>query len=159
MSDISVDIEVDKIDIDKSDIDKNNVDKIFTFDDKPHNGDKIDIDKSDIDKNNDDKIFIFDDKSHNGKPITNIEVSPKGKYLVTFSKEDLSFVGWNVVDLDKGQIELDNTIQEVRIDNINVKSIDTIRDYGIRSLCVSDDKKLVYIYGYNWYIGQNNEGK
>jgi hypothetical protein len=129
MNDISVDIDVDKIDIDKSDIDKNNVDK----------------------------IFIFDDEPHNGKPITNIEVSPKGKYLVTFSKEDLSFVGWNVEDLDKGQIKLDNTIQ---IDNINVGSDKkTIQDVGINSLCVSDDKKLVYTYPYNFDSRRDNEGK
>jgi WD40 repeat protein len=97
----------------------------------------------DVGKNDDDKIFTFDDKPHNGKPITNIEVSPKGKYLVTYSHYDHSFVGWNVEVLDKEQIKLDNTIQEVRIDNIYVKS-----------LCVSDDKKLVYTYDYNQYDGK-----
>jgi hypothetical protein len=128
MSDISVDIDVDKIDIDKSDIDKNNVDKIFTFDDY---------------------------KPHEGKTITNMEVSPKGKYIVTFSKEDLSFAGWNVEDLDMGQIKLDNTIQEVRIDNKYVGFDNkTIQDAGIKSLCVSDDKKLVYTYGWDKYDGK-----
>jgi WD40 repeat protein len=151
MSDISVDIDVDKNDIDKSDIDKNNVDKIITFDDKPHNGDKNDIDKSDIDKNNVDKIFTFDDyKPHEGKPITNMEVSPEGNYLVTYSKDDLSFVGWNIEDLDEGQIKLDNTIliERIRNDNINVDS-----------LCVSDDKKLVCTYSYNNHSDRNYDGK
>ena len=31
---------------------------------------------------------------HNGKPITRIAVSPQSKYVVTYSQEDKSFVGW-----------------------------------------------------------------
>ena len=112
MNDISVEVDLD-IDVDKNHVSKNDVDKIFTFDD-------------------------IDDKPHNGKPITMIEISPKEKYLVTYSKEDHSIVGWNVEDLDKGQLELDDTVQPVKID----------KDY-IESLCVSDDKKLVYTYGYD----------
>jgi hypothetical protein len=108
---------------------------------------KIEVDKNDDNKIDVDKIFTFtfddiDDKPHNGKPITNIKVSPNEKYLVTYSKEDRSIVGWSVEDLDKGQLKLDITVQPVKID-------DEI-EY-IESLCVSNNKKLVYIYGLNNY--------
>ncbi|PKY60531.1 hypothetical protein RhiirA4_519009 [Rhizophagus irregularis] len=117
MSDISVKIndDVDKIEV----VDKND-DKIFTF--------------VDIDDINDDKIFTFDDGRHNGKPITRIEISPNEKYLITYSKEDCSIVGWNVEDKDKVQLNFDQTVKI----NEDIK-------YKIRSLCVSDDKKLAYI--------------
>jgi WD40 repeat protein len=94
--------------------------------------DKIDVD---VDKN-DDKIFTFDNELHNGKPITRIEISPSEKYLITYSKEGCSIVGWNVEDIDKVQLKFDQTVNE------DIKN-------GIKSLCVSDDKKLAYndIYG------------
>uniref|UniRef100_U9UU41 Uncharacterized protein n=1 Tax=Rhizophagus irregularis (strain DAOM 181602 / DAOM 197198 / MUCL 43194) TaxID=747089 RepID=U9UU41_RHIID len=95
--------------------------------------DKIDVDKIDVDKN-DDKIFTFDNELHNGKPITLIEISPNEKFLITYSKEDESFVGWNVEDKDKVQLKFDQT----------VKINKDIR-YEITNLCVSDDKKLAYI--------------
>ncbi|PKB95663.1 hypothetical protein RhiirA5_436297 [Rhizophagus irregularis] len=117
MSDISI-IEInddaDKIDINNIDVDKKDVDKILTSDD---------ID----DKNDVDKIFTFDDindEPHNGKPIIMIEISPKENYLITYSKEDRSIVGWNVEDMDKVQLKFDQTVK------IN-------EDKGIRSLCVS----------------------
>ncbi|CAB4474347.1 unnamed protein product [Rhizophagus irregularis] len=31
---------------------------------------------------------------HNGKPITKIAISPQSKYIMTYSQEDKSFVGW-----------------------------------------------------------------
>ncbi|CAB4431368.1 unnamed protein product [Rhizophagus irregularis] len=108
-----IEIDVDKIEID---VDKNDVDKIFTFND-------------------------IDDEPHNGKPITMIEISPNEKYIITYSKEDGSIVGWNVEDLDKVQLKFDQTVE------IN-------DDYkcGIESLCVSDDKKFAYIYSYSYII-------
>ncbi|PKY63038.1 hypothetical protein RhiirA4_490761, partial [Rhizophagus irregularis] len=94
------------------------------------------IDKIDVDKNDVDKIFTFDnidDKRHNGKHITMIEISPKEKYLITYSKEDRSIVGWNVENIDKVQLKFHQTVK--------------INEYfsNIYSLCVSDDKKLAYI--------------
>ncbi|PKY55641.1 hypothetical protein RhiirA4_548838 [Rhizophagus irregularis] len=70
-----------------------------------------------------------------------IEISPNEKYLITYSKEDGSIVGWNVEDLDKVQLKFDQTVE------IN-------DDYkcGIESLCVSDDKKFAYIYSYSYII-------
>ena len=133
MDDISVKINDDankiEIAVDKIEVDKNDVDKIFTFDD--------------IDDINDDKIFTFDDGRHNGKPITRIEISPNEKYLVTYSEKDRSIVGWNVEDLDKGQLELDNTVQPVKVED------------EIKTLCVSDDKKLVY--NYDRYYSNNGK--
>jgi hypothetical protein len=69
------------------------------------------------------------DKPHKNKPITRIEISPSGKYLVTYSQEDHSVVGWNA-DVEEGQLK----------PNDNVKI-----DYEIIQICVSDDKKLAYI--------------
>ncbi|GET03637.1 hypothetical protein GLOIN_2v1473953 [Rhizophagus clarus] len=65
---------------------------------------------------------LHNDKPHNGCQITKIEVSPNEKYIVTYS--------WNVVD--EGQLEPEFSHK--------------ILDYHeIKQLCVSDDKKLVYI--------------
>ncbi|EXX71887.1 uncharacterized protein OCT59_027321 [Rhizophagus irregularis] len=111
---VKINNDADKIEID---VDKDDVDKIFIF--------------NDIDDINDvDKIFTLDNKSHNGKPITKIEISPNEKYLITYSKEDRSIVGWNVEDIDKVQLKLDQTVK--------------INEDEIESLCVSDDKKLAY---------------
>jgi WD40 repeat protein len=108
---IEIDIDkIDEIDDDKID-DKIDVDKIFTFDninDEPH-------------------------KLHNGKPITMIEISPNEKYLITYSKEDGSIIGWNVEDIDKVQLKFDQTVK--------------INEDNIKCLCVSDDKKLAYNKG------------
>src|SRR5436190_23928574 len=73
-------------------------------------------------------------KPHNGSPITKIEVSPNGKYLVTHSEKDLSIVGWIVKDKE-GKLSPDIT---VKIENHKF----------ISQVCVSDDKKLVYIFHY-----------
>src|ERR1044072_5107585 len=81
-----------------------------------------------------DKIFTFDDtydERHNGKPITMIEISPNEKYLITYSKEDRSIIGWNVEDIDKVQLKPDRMAK--------------IDGHKIGSLCVSDDKKCAYI--------------
>ncbi|GBC47901.2 hypothetical protein GLOIN_2v1767492 [Rhizophagus irregularis DAOM 181602=DAOM 197198] len=101
-----IEIEVDKIDVDKIDFDE------------------IEVDKNDVHKNND-EIFTFDNKLHNGNPITRIEISTNEDYLITYSKEDGSIVGWNVEDIDKVQLKFDQTVK------INE---------SIYSLCVSDEK-------------------
>ncbi|PKY53417.1 hypothetical protein RhiirA4_409043, partial [Rhizophagus irregularis] len=97
---------------------------------------EIEVYKIDVDKN-DDKIFTFDNKLHNGKPITIVEISPNETYLITYSDKDRSIVGWNVEDIDKVQLKFDKT---VKIED---------KEYGIKSLCVSDDKKLCNIIDMN----------
>ena len=79
-----------------------------------------------------------------------IEISPNEQYLVTYSEEDRSIVGWNVNDVDEGQLK-HNTAQPVKIDE------EDKRNDKITFLCVSDDKKLAYILGsdhYNKYRGK-----
>jgi WD40 repeat protein len=98
---------------------------------------EIDVDKIDVDKNVVDKFFTFDDKRHNGKPITMIEISPKEKYLITYSEEDGSIIGWNVEDIDKVQLKFHQAVK--------TNEDDKDCQYEIKSLCVSDDKKLAYI--------------
>ncbi|GBC03030.1 hypothetical protein RclHR1_04950002 [Rhizophagus clarus] len=83
--------------------------------------------------NKDTNINNNTDKPHNGKPITMMKVSPNGKYLVTYSKDDESIIGWNVVNLDEGQLKPDYSR--------------THKGYHeIEEICVSDDKKLAYIH-------------
>ncbi|RGB28699.1 hypothetical protein C1646_767526, partial [Rhizophagus diaphanus] len=111
-----------------------------------------DVDKNDVDENDVDKIFTFDDEPHNGKPITMLEISPNEKYLITYSKEDHSIVGWNVEDIDKVQLKFHQT----------VKTYDRLRTRKgyIESLCVSDDKKFVCINYSNYHvIDMNNIDK
>uniref|UniRef100_U9SXG5 Ion transport domain-containing protein n=1 Tax=Rhizophagus irregularis (strain DAOM 181602 / DAOM 197198 / MUCL 43194) TaxID=747089 RepID=U9SXG5_RHIID len=88
-----------------------------------------------IDNNNDIhyKIDIDNDinKPHNGKLVTKIEVSPNEKYLVTYSKDDHSIVGWNIESKDKSQLKLDKTFK--------------LSDMILLQMCVSDNKKLAYI--------------
>ncbi|UZO01442.1 uncharacterized protein OCT59_012541 [Rhizophagus irregularis] len=145
MSDNSV-IEINDIDkIDKIDVDKIDVDK-------------IDFDKIDVDENDVDKIFTFDDiddERHNSKSIIMIEISPSENYLITYSKEDRSIIGWNVKNIDKVQLKFHQTVK-----------IDEKDKCEIKSLCVSDDKKLAYIIRYynNGYnaitlIDMNNKDK
>ncbi|RGB25138.1 hypothetical protein C1646_772159 [Rhizophagus diaphanus] len=124
---IDINDDADKFDVDKIDVDKDDVDKIFTFDD--------------IDDINDDKIFTSDDGRYNGKTITRIEISPNEKYLIAYSKDDSSIVGWNVENIDKVQLKFDQTVE-----------INEVYKYEIKNLCVSDDKKLVY----NIYVDEIN---
>ena len=65
---------------------------------------------------------------------TTIEVSPNGKYLVTCSSKENNLIVewklWNAEVIDEGPIEL-------------IKINDKIKN--LKQICVSDDKKLVYI--------------
>ncbi|PKY62623.1 hypothetical protein RhiirA4_413130 [Rhizophagus irregularis] len=108
--------------------------------------DDVDNDENDVDKNDVDKIFTFDDERHNGKPITRIEISPNGNYLITYSEEDGSIVGWNVEDKDKVQLKFDQTVEIDEGDEDFKDDDDEDIIYEIKSLCVSDDKKLCRIY-------------
>ncbi|GES90191.1 hypothetical protein GLOIN_2v1874127 [Rhizophagus clarus] len=74
-------------------------------------------------------IDEIDEKTepHNGEPITNIELSPNGKYLVSFSREDNSIVGWNVENISEDP--------EFHYFPLGY----------VRCMCVSNDKKLVYL--------------
>lgn len=103
-----------------------------------------------IDEKIDDKIDIDNDKPHNdnpavtkigkphsGKPITKIEVSINESYLVTYSHEDRSIVGWNIKDINEGPLKLEKTI---KLDDISEEA-----NFDLHSMCISDDKELVYI--------------
>lgn len=88
---------------------------------------EIDIDKTYIEKTDIDESH----KPHNGKPVYRIVISPDKKYVITYSEEDNSIVGWNG-DIEEGKLNLDYTVQ-------------TFKTSGeIRSLFVTDDKKLFF---------------
>src|SRR2546423_9586098 len=118
-------------------------DKIETVDENKTDKNSI------INKTHDDKP-----KPHNGKPIIKIEVSTNGKFLVTYSKEDHSIVGWNIeegqpkpgipvktndkttkeyswtngTDMDEGQLKSD----------ITIKLNDEHKHLKLNQICVSD---------------------
>lgn len=75
---------------------------------------------------------------HNGKPITKIEISPKGKYLVTYSEGDKSLICWNVENVDGSQLKSEFSVNS---------------DKRLNQICISDDKKFAYTY--SWYIGKH----
>ncbi|PKC55693.1 hypothetical protein RhiirA1_429451, partial [Rhizophagus irregularis] len=106
-------------------------------------------DKNNVDENGVDKTFSFDDKRHNGKPITMLEISPNEKYLVTYSEEDRSIVGWNIEDIDKAQLKFHQTVE---VEENNELYIHQGYKYTIKNLCKS--------YGENIYvIDMNNKDK
>ncbi|PKY42634.1 hypothetical protein RhiirA4_456466 [Rhizophagus irregularis] len=105
---------------------------------------EIDTEKIDVidnDVTDKDKIGVSDkdkiENYHNGNPITEIEVSPKGRYLVTYSKEDHSIVGWNIENENEAQLKFEFSVNDV---SLNVDKFNQI--------CISDNKKLAYIYKY-----------
>src|SRR3984957_9712843 len=91
----------------------------------------------------DHQIDIDNDTANNrlpysGKTITMIKVSPNEKYLVTYSEQDNnSFVGWNVKDVDEGQLK--SVTKPINTTSQNVLDMD------ILDMCISDDKIFVYI--------------
>lgn len=75
------------------------------------------------------------DEPHNGSPITKINLSSNGKYLVTYSKVDLSIICWNVENVNENQLKSEFSVK-----------LSTVKLYKPATyMCVSDDKKLVYV--------------
>ncbi|EXX66680.1 hypothetical protein RirG_121460 [Rhizophagus irregularis DAOM 197198w] len=97
------------------------------------------IDENDI--INDDSDIDINKPAYIDKPI--IKVSPNGEYLVVYNPEDHSIVGWNVKDIEEGQLTKSDAPVKVN------DSIDQIS--------VSDDKKLAYtFYKKNEYLLSKN---
>src|SRR5438876_1044251 len=96
------------------------------------------------DELNIDKNIIIDkphtDKPHSSRPITKMAISPNCKYLVTYSEKDNSIAGWNVKDIDEGRLNPDITVQPI----ITKEPDGTV--HQVKQICVSDYKKLAYIY-------------
>ena len=67
---------------------------------------------------------------HNGKPISMIEISPNGKYLVTYSEENKTIIGQNL-----------NNLEQNKTVNVNSKR-------RVLHMCISDEKILAYINNY-----------
>src|SRR3990170_429734 len=106
------------------------------------------------------------DKPHNGKSIDMMEISPNGKYLVTYSKKDKTIVRWNVnkkkdddMKGDEGKKESENVKvgeekesekkeskekESVKVDYKN--TVKVVDERIIRNMCVSDKRILAYIY-------------
>jgi hypothetical protein len=77
------------------------------------------------------------DNPHNGKLIEKIVVSLNEEYLVTYSQEDRSIVGWNANAKEEGKLIPDYTVE----------LSDIIEEFlNLNQICVSNDKKLACIY-------------
>ncbi len=72
---------------------------------------------------------------HNGKPISKMAISPQSKYVLTYSQEDKSFVGWFVNDDNSGPLTIDEDIGRLILSKKN------ICDFK-----VSDKKVILYDY-------------
>ncbi|CAG8524297.1 9189_t:CDS:2 [Funneliformis mosseae] len=75
---------------------------------------------------------------HDGKPITMIEMSPNGKYIVTYSEIDDTVVGWNVDDKEGSLEPIKADENDSHIIHIEHK------ESKIVHMCVSDKKILAY---------------
>ena len=105
----------------------------------------IDISAGAQDKEIPYKPFPLDSKHEpqpHGEHIDLLEVSPNGKYLVTYNKENQTIVGWNIVEEEK-----DDDMKEGKSKSVKVKKdIPVNLDKEVRHLCVSNQKILAYIY-------------
>ncbi|PKK68355.1 hypothetical protein RhiirC2_851499 [Rhizophagus irregularis] len=97
----------------------------------------LEIDNIDNDKPYSDNPVTKIGKPHSGKPITKIEVSPNEIYLVTYSHEDHSIVGWNIKDIDEGPLKLEKTVK--------LNDISEEENFDLHSMCVFNNKEIVYI--------------
>jgi WD40 repeat protein len=93
------------------------------------------------------------DKPHDNKPITKIEVSPNEKYLITYSSDDLSIVGWamtsSTVFTPALSTSLGNIGDEGSLKFEFRRSVDRVDQ-----MCVSDNKELAYIDDNNGYLSK-----
>ena len=80
--------------------------------------------------------------NHNEKMITKAVVSPKSKYALTYSQEDMSFVGWYIHN-NSGPLIPDDGVQPykrslLRLDfKVSDKKVVMYEDYEARSGNVS----------------------
>src|SRR5438876_10498378 len=84
-------------------------------------------------------------RPHDSKQISRLEVSPNRKYLVTYSENDHSIVGWDVKDIDD-ELKIDDETERLKSE-ITIKINNKYKN--LSQICVSDNKKLVCIYVYN----------
>ncbi|CAB4428676.1 unnamed protein product [Rhizophagus irregularis] len=83
-------------------------------------------------------ITIEEVPPHNGKPITKIAISPQSRYVVTYSQEDKSFVGWCKED----------SIAKCINNHPLIGFLFDVSDYDVSDYKVSDDKIIIYV-GYD----------
>jgi len=81
-------------------------------------------------KSNPKKSIDENDNPHKSNPIGMMEISPNGKYLVTYSEKDETIVGWNVEGIENKEVKVPKGNQERK---------------RIFHMSVSDEKKLAYI--------------
>ncbi|PKC73251.1 hypothetical protein RhiirA1_389068 [Rhizophagus irregularis] len=99
------------------------------------------IDKTESDDKSDDNIekidFVNIDNPHNGERITEMEMSPNEKYLVTYSEDDHSIFGWSIEDEGPPKPKF--------FDKLNFEDCKSLHQ-----IIISDDKKLAYFNNYEY---------
>uniref|UniRef100_U9UC18 Uncharacterized protein n=1 Tax=Rhizophagus irregularis (strain DAOM 181602 / DAOM 197198 / MUCL 43194) TaxID=747089 RepID=U9UC18_RHIID len=76
---------------------------------------------------------------HNGKPITKIAISPQSRYVVTYSQEDKSFVGW----CNSKNTRKENSIAKCINNHPLIGFLFDVSDYDVSDYKVSDDKIII----------------
>ena len=90
------------------------------------------------------------DKPHNGKPINMMEISPNGKYLVTYSESNRTIVGWNVeYDMKEKGDDTKKVKEDKVIKGCKHMPNNTFEVSSIFHMCVSDQNILAYINNYH----------
>ncbi|CAI2172492.1 19542_t:CDS:2 [Funneliformis geosporum] len=78
-------------------------------------------------------------RPHDGKPITMIESSPNGEFIVTYSEKDNTVVGWNVGN----EVGILEPIKD-KEDDSHIIHIEHNKEKKIVRMCVSNEKILAY---------------
>ncbi len=103
------------------------------------------------------KIPFKENLPHNGKPIIKMSISPQSKYVLTYSGDDKSFVGWLVNDriltIDKyaEQLITDKNAKQLTIDKdaeqptINKDAEQLTIDKDAESVTIDKDAEQVTI--------------
>src|SRR3954468_3708300 len=104
---------------------------------------KVDDNKTN-DENDDEKIDK--DRPHNGSSISMVEISQDRRYLVTYSKDDDSIIGWSITDVKGGVEDEDNNkeAKDIKQDILPISRINNV--YHVIHMCVSNKNILAYIY-------------
>ncbi|RIB19857.1 hypothetical protein C2G38_1235974 [Gigaspora rosea] len=79
------------------------------------------------------KLTVEDPPSHRGKEISEYVFSPNMQYMVTWSKDDQSIVGWSITnDL---------------LNDLSIEPINSLNTYELKSLLNTDDIKNPHLKG------------
>jgi hypothetical protein len=77
--------------------------------------------------------------AHNGKQITLVSLSPNGKYVITYSRDDYSIEGWIVKD---STLILDSQVNVFKLERLEYVKAIRVNDNKIVCLCFCNDIEI-----------------